>query len=273
MSSSNVALFQGSRISESGLALRRALGIPKWKGSIAQAKTKQFLINWGVTYFPNRAANIRWIINNPEWVKISANKFLFFHSLRRTTVSHPRYFQSWAAVEDTFIREKRHFVARQVLNGHSGEGIVYCGDNPARVAAPLYVEYIKKAAESRVHFIRERNEGFRYFVQRKARKVDVENPDWKVRNLAGGFIYANDPANVGEIPEDVMTQARMVAGVCNLSFGAIDIIWNKRQKKAYVLELNTAPGLEGRTLEFYTTGLKDLLLACGATFATPRSLT
>ena len=36
-----------------------------------------------------------------------------------------------------------------------------------------------------------------------------------------------------------------------LDFGAVDVIWNEHESKAYVLEINTAPGLEGSTVEDY----------------------
>jgi glutathione synthase/RimK-type ligase-like ATP-grasp enzyme len=36
-----------------------------------------------------------------------------------------------------------------------------------------------------------------------------------------------------------------------LDFGAVDVIWNERQQRAYVLEINSAPGLEGTTIDDY----------------------
>ena len=39
--------------------------------------------------------------------------------------------------------------------------------------------------------------------------------------------------------------------LCGLYFGAVDMIWNAYKKQGYVLEINTAPGLEGQTVENY----------------------
>jgi D-alanine-D-alanine ligase-like ATP-grasp enzyme len=36
-----------------------------------------------------------------------------------------------------------------------------------------------------------------------------------------------------------------------LDFGAVDVIWNAQKEKPYVLEINTAPGLEGQTIADY----------------------
>jgi len=40
-----------------------------------------------------------------------------------------------------------------------------------------------------------------------------------------------------------------------LDFGAVDIIYNEHEDKYYVLEVNSAPGLEGTTLEKYVEAL------------------
>jgi D-alanine-D-alanine ligase-like ATP-grasp enzyme len=152
-------------------------------------------------------------------------------------------------------------MVRKTLTGHSGDGIIYCTQLDQLVAAPLYVQYIKKYSEFRVHCIRTPDAGeYKFFVQRKARKKDVpdDQVNWKVRNIDGGFIYANDPANVGEYPEELLNQAGLAMTCSGLTFGAVDIIYNKAQKKCYVLEINTAPGLTGRTIQFYADNLKAL---------------
>ena len=44
-----------------------------------------------------------------------------------------------------------------------------------------------------------------------------------------------------------------------LKFGAVDLIWNELENKSYVLEINTAPGLTGATLEKYAQAIvKDI---------------
>jgi D-alanine-D-alanine ligase-like ATP-grasp enzyme len=44
-----------------------------------------------------------------------------------------------------------------------------------------------------------------------------------------------------------------------LDFGAVDVIYNRAQDKAYVLEVNTAPGLEGSTLDNYVEAIQKVL--------------
>jgi glutathione synthase/RimK-type ligase-like ATP-grasp enzyme len=113
------------------------------------------------------------------------------------------------------------------------------------VDAPLYTRYIKKKEEYRIHVF----QGDAFFVQRKARKKEVpdDQVNWKVRNLAGGFIFANQNVEVDDVARNEACNA--VAALA-LDFGAVDII-RGTDGKYYVLEVNTACGLEGTTLEKY----------------------
>ena len=43
-----------------------------------------------------------------------------------------------------------------------------------------------------------------------------------------------------------------------LDFGAVDIIYNEAEDQHYVLEVNTAPGLEGTTLQKYTEAILEM---------------
>lgn len=146
-------------------------------------------------------------------------------------------------------------VARTVLNGNSGEGIVIVQDHEDMVEAPLYVQYVPKKQEYRIHILN----GEVVDVQRKARRKDVpdDQVNWMVRNHDNGFIFARDEG-LGDVPEDVPKQALLAVKVCGLDFGAVDVIYNDKQGKAFVLEVNTAPGLSGQTLEGYAKRLKEI---------------
>lgn len=58
-------------------------------------------------------------------------------------------------------------------------------------------------------------------------------------------------------PAQVTEQSLNAIGVIGLDFGAVDVIWNQQKQMAYVLEINTAPGLEGTTLENYIKAFKE----------------
>jgi D-alanine-D-alanine ligase-like ATP-grasp enzyme len=85
-------------------------------------------------------------------------------------------------------------------------------------------------------------------VQQKKRRHDHDNPNWQVRNHANGFIYARSDVNP---PAAVLDAAKKALAATGLDFGAVDVIWNQHAGRAFVLEINTAPGLEGTTVEEY----------------------
>ena len=147
-------------------------------------------------------------------------------------------------------------VARTILNGNSGAGIVLVNPGEELVRAPLYVKYVPKKQEYRVHVF----QGNVVDVQRKARRKDVPDDaiDWKIRNHANGFIFARGE-DLGEVPQDVLDQSVLAMNLCGLDFGAVDVIYNDKEAKAYVLEVNTAPGLSGSTLDGYVERFRHFM--------------
>lgn len=148
-------------------------------------------------------------------------------------------------------------VERHILNGNSGAGIrlvepVKPGEDMdeernAIRKAPLFVKYVPKKQEYRIHVCG----GEAVDIQRKARRKDVEDDaiNWKIRNHDNGFIFARNEDGI--TPPDVIKQAVDAVKVLGLDFGAVDVIFNDKEQKAYVLEVNTAPGLAGETLQGY----------------------
>ena len=90
--------------------------------------------------------------------------------------------------------------------------------------------------------------------QRKARRRG-EDADPRIRNLANGYVFVRDGVNP---PADVLEQAKAAVRAAHLTFGAVDIVWNEHYRQAYVLEINTAPGLEGQTIEDYANAFRRL---------------
>src|SRR3546814_3947261 len=108
---------------------------------------------------------------------------------------------------------------------------------------------LPKKQEYRVHVLN----GKVVDVQRKARVKDFpdDKVNWKIRNHDNGFIYARDE-KLAEVPKKVLSDSIKAVGVCGLDFGAVDVIYNEAKGIGFVLEINTAPGLTGTTLEGYT---------------------
>lgn len=210
------------------------------------------VINWGCSDVPVVVNKAETILNRPDCVRLASNKLHFFKCASTDDrINLPPFTES----KEEALEWGRTIVARQKLTGHSGEGIVLCEPDEELVEAPLYVKYIPKKEEYRVHVFN----GKVVDVQRKARRNDVHKNDvnWRVRNHGNGFIFARNEERAK--PADLERQAILAVEVCGLDFGAVDLIYNEHLDTVYVLEINTAPGLEGQTLTNYTNLIKEYL--------------
>lgn len=150
------------------------------------------------------------------------------------------------AVATGWAGEGKVVVCRRKLNGHSGAGIVVAARVEDIVDAPLYTQYVKKAKEFRVHVAF----GQVIDVQAKRKRIDFSGEvNFAVRNHDNGWVYCRE--NIEE-PADLRDQALRSISALGLDFGAVDIIYNQHYNKCYVLEVNTAPGLEGTSVTKYT---------------------
>lgn len=246
---------QGSRGAK---ALSVALGgkVLKLVDSKFKPKPDDVIINWGNTDLVSAEMShqIIWndmrFFNLPVDIKNASNKLNFFNLMKESCADViPNY---WTSAED-IPDEAFPIVCRTVLAGHSGDGIVIANDRSSLVPAPLYVQYGKKKEEYRVH-LGKKAETSIISLQRKARRLDAEEVNWQIRNHSNGFVYVRQDVNP---PQSVIEAAQKAFEATGLDFGAVDVIWNAQQEKAYVLEINTAPGLEGQTIEDY----KEFFLA------------
>jgi hypothetical protein len=242
--------------SRSARALTQALGglQLRLQGSTFRPRVNDVIINWGNTNpppLPRGPLGVRQYryLNEPDDIIRASNKLRFFQLLTEDGLQGiiPEWWTDMAAIPDTAFP----VVCRTVLAGHSGQGIVIANNRAELVRAPLYTKYIKKQSEFRLHFGNHPNAHFELIaVQQKRRSRDVpdDQVNWQVRNHQNGFIYARD--NV-DCPACVRTAAQRAFEATGLDFGAVDVIYNEREGRAYVLEINTAPGLEGQTLTDY----------------------
>lgn len=255
-----VRVYPYKKGSRSAKALAESLGgkVLRRENSKYRQKAGDLVVNWGASDFSNKFNEVGTVLNKDT--SVAACKLKTFEALDDSGVNIPDYATSRQDAEELLGFP---VVCRTVLQGHSGAGIVIADNAEELVDAPLYTKYVKKMDEYRVHVMR----GGAFFIQRKAKRNDVEDPDWRVRNLAGGFVFVEVPLKEAvdrfdhrwECPGEVIDEAVDAVAALGLDFGGVDVIWNHREQKAYVLEVNTACGLEDRTAERYRDAILSIL--------------
>jgi hypothetical protein len=252
-------------------ALRKIFHIPVIRVRTTSVKYQprwtDYVINWGCS------KEWPWINLTPKVAnQIAVDKLEFFQKIRAWNEQFKDYPESqvnipeWTTDKEEAVKwyfGNVPFVARKILNGHSGQGIVLYGQQPEEyekftgdvVKAPLYVQYKKKKHEYRVHIFKQKDGTYKVIdVTQKKRKAGFEGRDNQIRNHQNGWIYARE--NIVE-PAGLRSLACLTAAALGISFGAVDIIWNEKENKCYVLEFNSAPGLTGTTLTNYVNAFVE----------------
>lgn len=214
-------------------------------------RATDLIINWGSSIIPNWNFLGLGIQNSMYYVKDASNKLTTFNALYEAEIPTPDFTTDREEAID-WVNAGFTVLARHKLNGHSGEGITIHKENDIGFA-PLYVKYKKKRNEYRVHVFN----GTVLSVQEKRRDSEVERDEDQrmIRNHDNGWVFCREDVTVTPELENIAKDAVNALG---LDFGAVDVIYNQKENAYYVLEVNTAPGLQGTTLDEYADAIINL---------------
>ncbi len=248
-----VFLYSHNPKSQGAKRLAEALGIRciKHNNSRFQPSPDKIIINWGSSQgFDLYQNRVKWI-NHPFYVMEVQNKLWFF---RGQDVNSKARIVPWTTRQDVAQEWNLKFsvVVRNLLTSSAGRGIIVVPPNGQIPEAPLYTKYIPKDAEFRVHIVG----GEIIDVQRKIRDPNREPTNWKIRSHSNGFIFIRQGIHPSD---DVLEQSKLAFSATGLDFGAVDIITNK-EGQAFVLEVNSAPGIEETTVIKYKEALTKLII-------------
>lgn len=215
------------------------------------------LVNWGCSQLPVKPVEGQVVLNPPDAVASAKCKLVTFQKFAAAGVPHPKF---WTP--DTIKqaeRKKSIIIARTTTRGSGGEGIIVVRSGDAIPKAPLYTQYIRKSAEYRIHVVR----GRAIMVQQKRRESEAEQDENQklIRNHANGWIFSvNNVEFRDNGQKEAAEQAAIAAVSClGLDFGAVDLVVCKSTAKPFVLEVNTAPGIESPTLlSSYTEAFRSI---------------
>jgi hypothetical protein len=252
----NLFIYSSNSNSEGSKALARELGAKRIKheGSTFRGNPTKTVINWGASSLPEEILKCN-VLNTPKAVNTCSDKVAFFNTINGKC-QHPEYTTD-RAVATQWVEDGKIAFCRTLTRASAGRGIEEAQGPNEIVNAPLYTKYVPKKDEYRVHMVNDEA----FLTQRKARRRDIPDDavNYHVRNHENGFIFArNETDHV--VPDDVYTQAKLAFdAIEGLTFGSVDIIYNKHRGKAYVLEINTASGLAGSTVNDYKTMFEGVL--------------
>lgn len=239
-------IYTGGRASNSAKELSQSDGFRRY---ITGKNFQQgdVLVNWGTTKPLAIGDNL--VLNSGLAIGLASNKYHAFAALTGKDVETVPWTANKAVAQE-WQAKGRTVVVREVLTGHSGNGILIIEENQDIPDAPLYTQYVFKTKEFRVHATQSEV----FDTQRKVRDPDQEPLSWKVRSAKNGFIFQRNNIKPSGDRDNLAMSAVKALG---LDFGAVDIVEDK-DGKLFVLEVNTAPGLEGQTITTYTEILEKL---------------
>ena len=198
--------------------------------NINRAKWNDFIVNYG------EKSDKAHLNRNVNFDKIEVHKIL-----EENGILLPKIYDKNEDMPDKTFP----LLARK--NFHSkGRDIIYLKNkddlnkiNPNRY--DYLIEYIKKTSEYRVHILK----GFTTIVNVKVNGEDDRNEIVRNRNKGWKQVEYN-----GEFRNKLVKIGEEVVDILDYDFAAIDIIRDK-DNQFYVLEVNSAPGLEERKLKIY----------------------
>ena len=144
-----------------------------------------------------------------------------------------------------WLAEGQTIFGRKYLNASCGKGIVVMESSEDFVTCPVYTLYKKKKREFRIHVFKNQVVAV---VEKKRRREFTGERDTKIRNLANGYVFVQ---SVSDEPEGLRELALRAAAVSPSDFRGVDIGFNEKKQELFVIEVNSAPGIQGSNVNKY----------------------
>lgn len=141
---------------------------------------------------------------------------------------------------------------RLLLQASCGHGIVMIEPGnmnlPQVPWCPVYTLYKPKKHEFRVHVFKDSVVS----IVEKRRKAGWDGPqNTKIRNLANGYVFCQNIELPDTMRAKINTLALQAAKVCGSDFKGVDLGYNEKNDDLFIIEVNSAPGIEGSNIDKY----------------------
>ncbi len=238
-------IFKKGATGLTGRALAKALGVKAWNGEqvpqstlaslLNSAAHAGFILRWGndkeIAFSVNR------VINSAEAVALARNKPAALEVMAAGGLRVPRFVHEPPAIGRTRYHQ-------------GGDGLVIWNEGEPQPQASYFLEIVPSTQEFRVHVVGGRAIAW----QRKVKEEGSVEVDDLIRNFNRGWRFQH-------IKERAWLSQPAIAAVksLGLDFGAVDILHNADSHQVWILEVNTAPALEGMTFERWVEALRGLI--------------
>lgn len=259
-------IYPYSQASESAKLLARAMQarVMRRIGTRVRPSETDTIVNWGcsVLHFNPRNSTV---LNHPDQVAIATNKLQTFETLRQNNIPVPEVTTSRIVAQE-WCRAGKVVMGRNLANGMGGAGItVYpSGTDPTLIQQHLfYTKYFPHKVEIRVHIVKnhvrspENEDPEPTYIQRKSKRMEwaanyghLPSAQY-IHNHTNGYVYVRGDVNPYGINYNAaILGCQQALQALNLDFAAFDVLVTSLGKYV-ILEANTAPGIEGSTVQFY----------------------
>lgn len=261
-----VRLQPGNNYSEGLAALSRSSGIRRLRRSNSRFRPRStdLIINWGNPTV--KLLNAQYL-NTPEAVAVASDKIESFQQLDNLC-------PEWAVDKDKatlWLQQGHRVISRALTRGSQGRGTTvysfdgtdYSQDYESFLEArtvPLYVKVFgtvpSRVSEYRVHVF----DHAIIDVQMKRKRRDYDGDFCPyIRSARNGWVFCREDLGdyVPQTAHAIDVAAFDAVSCLRLNFGAVDIAVDETTGNVCVYEVNTAPGLEGTTLESYSRALNN----------------
>jgi len=169
------------------------------------------------------------------------NQYIWFGT---HNVPSPEYTFQRSVAQD-WINSGNIVFCRTLTRASEGRGIVVAETVDQLVTAPVYTKYMKKKREFRVHIFKDK---IVQIVEKRKRSGWDADRDTRIRNTANGYVFCR---TVDNIPDGLADLALRASKVTQSDFKGVDIGYNELKNQLFVIEVNSAPGIEGSNVDDY----------------------
>ena len=239
--------------SSSAKELRNGLGaklIRAKNSRYVHNQARHLVVNWG----DSRCDDYGNMLNRPSAVKKATDKISTIISMDEHGVSSLGVMYDKEIATRYLINHPDSVIfCRGMINASKGKGIVVARSPDELIDCKLYTVGIldPDRIEYRIHVFQGK---VIHQQQKKKRNGWRENPNFSgdVRNLDGGWVFAIKDVDASEHTKSTAIKAVEALG---LDFGGVDIV-QEPSGTGYVIEVNTACGLHGTTIDMYCEAIK-----------------